>query len=83
MLFAAAWRTFGSLTAKHPSVKTALSALVWLPTAIVFTNYGYTVKSVRGRSMQVRRTTPVHSRLRSTSFQNGLLTPACVPASPR
>jgi hypothetical protein len=57
MPFAAAWRTFGSLNAKHPSVKTALSALVWLPTAIVFTNYGYTVKSVRGRSMQVRRTT--------------------------
>ncbi|KZT12811.1 LexA/Signal peptidase [Laetiporus sulphureus 93-53] len=43
------WRKFA---AEHRNVRRTLSALIWLPSAIIFTQYFYTVKSVRGRSMQ-------------------------------
>lgn len=46
------WRTLG-LGTHSTALRRALSPLIWLPTAIVITNYGYTLKSVRGRSMQV------------------------------
>jgi hypothetical protein len=32
-----------------------VSSLVWLPSAVVFTQYFYSVKLVSGQSMQVRR----------------------------
>ena len=39
---------------KRPAVKFTLSALVWLPLASAVIEYGVSVKTVRGRSMQVR-----------------------------
>ncbi|PCH41273.1 LexA/Signal peptidase [Wolfiporia cocos MD-104 SS10] len=43
------WHDFMST---HRSLKWTLSTLIWLPTAITFTQYFYTVKSIKGRSMQ-------------------------------
>lgn len=55
MAFARLWHRLAAASNRQsPALSRALGALVWLPTAIVFTNYGYTVKAVRGRSMQVR-----------------------------
>lgn len=48
-----AWRTFGK---QYPNARRTVSSLVWLPTAVVFTQYFYSVKLVSGRSMQVRST---------------------------
>lgn len=46
--------TFSKLRATHPRLMWTLSALVWLPTAVAFTESFYTVMVVSGRSMQVR-----------------------------
>ncbi|OBZ76911.1 WD repeat domain phosphoinositide-interacting protein 3 [Grifola frondosa] len=44
--------TFLNLVHRHRTLNWTLSALVWLPTGIIFTEYFYNVKAVRGRSMQ-------------------------------
>ena len=41
---------------KRPRLRWFLSALVWLPLGLFVTEYGFNVKSVKGRSMQVRGT---------------------------
>ncbi|KAI0265194.1 peptidase S24/S26A/S26B/S26C [Gloeopeniophorella convolvens] len=43
------WR---DLTTSTPALRYAQSAAFWLPTAIVFTQVGYTVRAVAGTSMQ-------------------------------
>jgi hypothetical protein len=48
-----AWGAFGK---QYPAGRRTVSSLVWLPTAVVFTQYFYSVKLVSGRSMQVRYT---------------------------
>lgn len=52
-------------------MKPLLRVLYWLPLGIALTRYGYTIKTVRGRSMQVRA--PTRSRSHPPPF----------PASPR
>lgn len=47
--FRQSWRNFLN---SHRAFKTTLSTLVWLPTGVIFVQYFYTVKSVKGRSMQ-------------------------------
>ena len=59
-----------------PAMNSLKRVLYWLPLGVAFTHYCYTVKTVRGRSMQVRRPTRAppltasHSR-RSAYAQSG------------
>ena len=46
----AKWRKVTS----PPAIKWTLSTLFWLPMGICFTEMGYTLKTISGRSMQVR-----------------------------
>lgn len=39
---------------KRPLVRRVRSVLIWLPTIVVFTQVGYTMRAVTGNSMQVR-----------------------------
>jgi len=40
---------------RQPLVRRVRSTLLWLPTLAVFTQVGYTIRSVTGNSMQVRK----------------------------
>lgn len=46
---------WSSHSTSNPALKWSQTILFWLPTGIVFTKYGYTMKLVTGRSMQVRQ----------------------------
>lgn len=43
---------WSSHSTSNPALKWSQTILFWLPTGIVFTKYGYTMKLVTGRSMQ-------------------------------
>jgi inner membrane protease subunit 2 len=47
-------RTWRSVLKTHPIINKSLSVLYWLPVAVVFTKYFYTVKVATGSSMQVQ-----------------------------
>lgn len=54
-LAGARWASFGrDRLDRQPRLRRFLSALVWLPLGLFVTEYGFNVKSVKGRSMQVR-----------------------------
>lgn len=40
----------------RPPLKWTFRVLYWSPLCVAFTHYGYTIKYVNGRSMQVRDT---------------------------
>ncbi|KAI0082576.1 LexA/Signal peptidase [Panus rudis PR-1116 ss-1] len=52
MSFLRSFSTFRAKLFSKPIVRRTASALVWLPIGIVFTEYGYNIKVVSGRSMQ-------------------------------
>lgn len=53
--FRVALRTWRRVKDYHPISRWTLTTLVWLPLGITFTELFYTVKSVSGKSMKVRR----------------------------
>lgn len=52
---------------QQPRLRWFLSALVWLPLGLFVTEYGFNLKSVKGRSMQVRDARHMKSPRKSQS----------------
>jgi hypothetical protein len=61
-----AYNHWKNVSSKRPLVRRVRSVLFWLPTIVVFTQVGCTMRAVTGNSMQVRRshTFPFSSSLR-------------------